>query len=130
MSVNKMIWVAQYNDGTSLRQFNPDNSENLFKDINQDKLVEFCILNEEEVYSINLSTGIFNLNGLKISFDEVNSNDAFRLIYFKRVRQSIGGINSVSITYNIGYQTTKNNKNVTRYLMISEEGIKFNCGGK
>ena len=125
-----MIWIAQYNDGTSLRQFNPDNSENLFKVIDQDKLEEFCLLDNEIAYSVNLNTGIFNINGLKLGFDEVSKDDDLRLIYFRRVRQNMGATPSVDVTYNIGYQTTKDSRNIKRYLMISDKDMKFNCGGK
>lgn len=95
--------------------------------------MELSLVDNEAVYSVSLETGMFNVNGLKLGFDEVKEGDKFRLIYFKRVRQNMGSFgadSSIRITYNIGYQTTKKGKNIKRYLMISDNDIRFNCGGK
>jgi len=108
-----MIWIARYRDGTGLRQFNPDSSENLFKDINQEKLVEFSLIDEDIIYSVSLEDGIFNINGLKLGFDEISKDNNLRLIYFKRVKQNMGSFgaeSSIEITYNIGYQTNVRGK--------------------
>ena len=36
----KYYWVATYDDNTNHPQFNPDGTENLWRDVNQDKIVK------------------------------------------------------------------------------------------
>lgn len=40
MTTLKYYWVATYEDGTTHPQFNPDGTENLWKTIDQDKVVK------------------------------------------------------------------------------------------
>ena len=40
-----MKWLAIYNDETYLAQFNKDGSENLYKDIDRNRLTHFAMLN-------------------------------------------------------------------------------------
>jgi hypothetical protein len=39
-----IMWAVAYNDGTTVYQYNEDGTENKYRDINRDKLVEFTLL--------------------------------------------------------------------------------------
>ena len=123
------MWIAQYNDGTQLDQFNLDGSENLFKNINQDKLKRFIIRSEQREIILNLVTGEVRINGLKLSFgfeDEVH-----RLIYFRRVRQILGS-GAPSVVEYVGWQATMQgdscpSSNVKRILMVEGDKVTIQC---
>lgn len=79
-------WVALYNDETALTQFR-DGVENSFGDIDQDKIMAFCITDGENILGVDLTNGEITFNERKMLFDEKNneeSNAPYRLIYFRR----------------------------------------------
>jgi len=120
-----MKWIAKYKDGTSLHQFS-DGKENLFKDINQEKLEVFTIGSPYKQVSVNLVDGTFDVNGTIVSIDGLSNRDEdYRLIYFRRVQASLGtdGSSSRIVKSFIGYQITIDGKN--RKAMFSELNDKI-----
>jgi len=116
-----MKWIAKYNDKTQLSQFNEDGEENLFKDIDQDKLTEFVIGNPYKRLSVDLTTGIFNINGVLLEINNISKrSEEYRLIYFRRVSMSLGtdGGSDKTVKSFIGYQITIDGKN--NKVMFSE----------
>lgn len=122
-----MIWTAKYNNGNQLKQFEVDGKENLFKDIDQERLEFFTITNGTSQISLDLKTGVFELNNSIIEIDGLSHRDEeYRLIYFRRVSVSIGTISGISdktIKHFIGYQITIDNKN--HKVIFNEQGGKF-----
>lgn len=109
-----MEWIAYYNDGTTFYQFGDNGKENLFSDVDQDKLKVFTIKDLQSQISINLKTGIFDFNDNEIQIDGFsNRKEKYELIYFRRVRSTIGTKNESinnQIIYFIGYQIIIDNK--------------------
>jgi hypothetical protein len=117
-------WKAIYNDGTYLKQY--DTKENLFKDINQDKLTDFHLINNEtrSIISVFLDIGVFGLNGLILENELSHQNLQYRLIFFNRKRKVLGkGINSSDLF--LGFQTIKDGINHKVMLKICEGAISI-----
>lgn len=70
MGMQKFIWVAEYDDGTFLREFNDDGSENSFYDIKRDRLKKFSLVGCGKSYGFDCRTGVFSINGeeLRVRF--------------------------------------------------------------
>jgi len=123
------MWCVVYDDGSSLEQFNPDGSENLFKNIDQDKLAKFIVSTRQKEVIVNIGTGEVKVNGTKISFgyDDLKH----RLIYFRRVRQALGSGSESSITEYVGWQSTiqgsNGPNNIKRIVGIMEDKITIQC---
>jgi len=86
-------WTARFKDGSELRQFNIDGSENLFK-----KVLERRDLTEFEVgpVTVDLRDGSFLIHGVKLTgscgveaFEEWGIDERLpkRIIYFRRVKR-------------------------------------------
>jgi len=115
-----MKWIAHYDDGTKLHQFK-DDKENLFGDIDQEKLETFTIGSPYKQITVNLVDGTFDINGNKLEIDGYsNKEKKYRLIYFRRVSMSLGtnGDSNKSVKSFIGYQITIDDKNYK--VMFSE----------
>ena len=138
--MEKCHWIAIYDDNTSLKQFNPDGSENLFKDIQQDKLKEFALVTPTKNLSVfpkKGKFGIFSLNGTDIvetrvavtfDFDTIKKADEFRLVYFKRTRKQLGQGNNITKdqdVYNVGLQATIDETNYVRLLSYDNGNISI-----
>jgi len=125
MKQMKYEWIVFYNNGEKLSQF-VENKENLFKDIDQDRLEKFQITDGEQYLTVNLVDGTFNLNNTIIEIPEIsNRQEKYRLIYFRRVSVSIGteGSSNRTVESFIGFQITINNKNYK--IMFSELNDTF-----
>ena len=123
-------WVAIYDDNTTLKQHNVDGSENLFKDIDQDKLVQFALITPKYhlvVFPKQGKYGIFSMMGNGISefksgftfdFDTIKDADEFRLVFFKRQRKDLGAsvVSKEEPVYNVGVQATVDGTNHVRLL--------------
>ena len=124
-------WEAIYSlDGKeSLKQFDGE-TENLFGDIKQDKIIAFRIDKEDGRHIIvDLKKGIFMINGSIFevpgqSFKNVN----YRLIYFRRVARNIGtsGTDVSSDTEHfVGFQFTENDTNKKVMLSTKKDLYSF-----
>lgn len=97
-----MKWIARYNDGDILPQYNEDGSENKYADIDRGRLTEFALFDDldQPVFALHLDPGQ-------------------RLIYRRRVWQPAGGDNFV--VYMVGWQMTVGGQNVQSIAYISED---------
>ncbi len=121
-----MEWTAIYKDDSILEQFTEDGRERLFKEIDQDKLSVFRLDNRFDCYQyrVNLKDGSFEINDERFTFNGFE-NSKFKLIYFKRVRQNLGGADT-KIIYNIGWQTSIKGANYQRIMQIHpDNSISF-----
>lgn len=116
-------WEAIYLDGSSLKQFD-DGIEHLFKDIQQDKLLEFRLYHNNRVVSLFPQTGTFGLNGLLYDTDISNQKQKCRLIYFVR-RQKILGLGEDINKHILGFQTSISGKSYKRLISICNNEIQF-----
>lgn len=116
-----MNWKAIYNDGAELNQFQ-DGKENLFKDIDEDKLVYFKLSDGKDEVLLSLSDGKFIINKQEISIDGYNNEqEDNRLIYFRRVTTTLGQGGHVPnniVTSYIGYQFN-DEEGVNKKVMLS-----------
>jgi len=120
-------WTAIYNDETLLTQFEGE-KENLFKDIDQNKLVVFGIDNEKESVIVNLKKGTFMVNGKPFEIPGIsNREEEYRLIYFRRKTASLGMANNLpaySTETFVGFQVTIGGQN--KQIMFSEKNNIIN----
>lgn len=119
------IWQAVYDDGTVLNQFNEE-KENLFKDIDQEKLIVFNLSENGNTITVNLEQGIFTINETVFEVPELSYKEGYRLIYFRRNTRKLatGGVElSCEIESFIGYQLEVDKKN--RQVMLSEKDNVF-----
>jgi len=126
------MWTAIYSDGTYLEQFDRSNVEHLFSEIDQDRLVNFVVHTKEGRNAlVDLKTGLINIDG--INFDFGYGNLVYRLIYFRRVRRTLGSnlqeIGEASITEYLGWQATIQGanglNNIKRLFGIEKDIILF-----
>jgi hypothetical protein len=117
-------WKAIYNDGTYLKQY--DNKENLFKDINQDKLTDFHLIDKETnaVISVFLDIAVFGLNGLILENELSYQNLKYKLIFFTRRKKVLGNGNNSNDLF-LGFQTVKNGINYKVMIKICEAAISI-----
>ena len=120
-----MKWLAVFKGLDDLPQYNLDGSENLFGDINQDKLIMFILESTCKCYSVNLEDGTFRIGYETFRFDGFDGAD-FKLIYFRRVRQTMKSFGTKplkqTVTYHLGWQTNIDGKNYQRVMAIFEDG--------
>jgi hypothetical protein len=113
------MWKAIYNDVTLLSQFD-ENIEHLFSEIDHQKIVTFRV-ELTDAYAVNLEDGSFSIGGARFKFDGYEG-EKFNLIYFRRVRQTLGADSKTS--HHIGWQikgSDKGKSNHQRIMVIDEE---------
>lgn len=90
-------WVAVYNDGLRLPQYNEDGSENKYTDINRDILKQFLLLDETSVrFILNLKPEfklIYRLRTIKIN------NDVKERVHIVGYQLNISGKNIQHINF-------------------------------
>jgi len=121
-----LFWEAIYKDGTSLRQFNGE-KENLFGDINQEKLIVFKLGN---VLSVDLRTGVFTVNGLEFRVDGLSFREEnYRLIFFRRKQYQISKDPQTkrfeNTEYFIGFQITIDGVNHKTMISLNGDMLTF-----
>jgi len=106
--MKNIYWVANYKDGSTLKQFEGD-IENKYQDINRNALVRFDIIsNNKPIYSVYI-------------------RDGQQLIYRRRTLIKIGSEKEKrAIIYLVGWQsrvmTLSGPKNITVINYIHEDG--------
>jgi hypothetical protein len=88
----KYLFTVEYEDGTLLEQTPDDVSSkdplrSAFYDIDQEKVIGFCITNQEngEIYGVSLIDGHFEINGVPFFAHSRDLKvDKRRLIFFRR----------------------------------------------
>jgi hypothetical protein len=63
-----VIWVAEYNDGTILREWDDSGKEHLFKEIEKFRLRKFHLVSADSDLFFDCHTGVFNIDGLYYVF--------------------------------------------------------------
>ena len=143
----KYEWIAKYNDGTELKQY--DDEKQLvynFAHIDQEKVTEFVLESKTDVkftISVNLKTGLFKINnksaekirvgktliplGLSFANKKIVSSwgNKAKLIYVRHVRKDFNlgtGVTSTSINYELGYEATVDGKHEKHTIIIDERG--------
>lgn len=123
------MWTALYNDDSKLEQINENGSENLFGDIDEDRLSKFIVRAEGREVIVNTNTGEIKVDGIKLDFGYGDTQH--RLIYFRRVRQTLGGSTGPTITEYVGWQSTIQGSNgpinIKRIVGIENERITIQC---
>jgi hypothetical protein len=66
--VQKIIWVAELDDGTMLREWDENGRETLFKDIPLKRLKRFHLVSEDFNYWFDCDSGIFHVDGREFIF--------------------------------------------------------------
>lgn len=124
-----MAWTARYTDGTCLRQFE-HGEEKLFRDIDQSKLASFEVQepvgNMTYVVSVDLLKGTINLGNTPLFFAQSQKGLYYRLIYFRRVRVTIGSGSSgqdKSVREHLGFQVTVDGRNFKWFVEIRDNGF-------
>jgi hypothetical protein len=104
-----MQWIAIYKDGTDLKQYNEDGSENRYQDIDRTKLDSFVLYQDiaKPLLWIHLET------------DQ-------RLIYRRRVEKRMDGTETV--VYLAGWQQTVKGQNVQSISYIAPDGSIHQAG--
>lgn len=132
-------WAAIYYDGNFLRQYDtPNNRENKFADIKQDKLVQFVIerVDNKKSFGVDLQSGLFLMNGKPLKTIEINGEKKsigkriprgtpIKLIYFRRVSRTINAIPANdslnNIFHFIGWTGIVDGKNEKHEIAISNK---------
>jgi hypothetical protein len=85
-------WIAIYDDGTSLRQFEDSfpGNEHKYDEINQDKLKEFAFFKDGNVISVFPKTGHYGINGVIFTYEKLQYEKKLEVIYFARRQVQIG----------------------------------------
>jgi hypothetical protein len=126
----KYLFTAILDDGSTYHQTSDDVSltdskRSAFYDIKDSKLKKFTLSNDKDVYSVDLTTGAFEVNDKSFSIQLENDilPTNLRLIYFRRRRQHfmIPALEELSsdTTYCIGWQCTIDGKNYQRIIEIN-----------
>jgi len=115
------VWSALYNNSEILSQIDAHKKEHLFKEIDQSRLVRFGISNGKRNIVIDLTNGRFYVDSIPIRIPKLSDLDEkYRLIYFRRVKKSIGtqpGMEGTETESFIGFQVTIDG--VNKQAMIS-----------
>jgi hypothetical protein len=124
-------WVAEFEDGSKLEQFNKDKSENLFKEIEERKsdLVSFSLVSKDgkEKYGVNLKEKTL----VGPTKKEEVSGDTPKLVYFRRnnVRGEVGTgkVLESRLTHFLGLETDEDKKlfEISPQLHMRKKNIDF-----
>ncbi len=115
-----IIWVAELQDGTLLREWSNEGKETLFRDIPQNKLKKFHFIGENIDYWFDCQTGNFVVDGKTFVFPLTGQDLKFGegLIHFKGGEQEFiankmypyQGFNISG--YSMGWKVTQENLKV------------------
>jgi len=128
----KFLFVAIFKDGSKHEQtqedisaINPEEKKTAFYDVKQrlEEVAAFVLTDGENVYSVHMDDGHFEINGLPFIIHEPQELFNPRLIYFRRHRHEIlrqtGKEVKHNITYRMGWQAnTKEGKNIQAVIEI------------
>ena len=122
------MWEAVYKDGSSLKQFKEDGTEVLFKEIEQEKLGAFVWRSTSPEIAVNVTAGIFFINGVPLSIPKISYRDDlnYRLIHFRRIQKHLGSSGGISLPDNveafIGFQVTIDGTN-HKYMLSESKNV-------
>ena len=116
----KYLFTAEYEDGSSFVQSQDDVSKldekrSQFYDVIQSekKLVKFYLRSDDKVFSVDLLTGYFNINGIETIVEGDKpvpiNNPVYRLIFYRQHQHDFNAESKKEtvhrVTYFIGWQT-------------------------
>jgi len=115
--LQEIIWVAETNDGTLLREWDDNGKETMFKDIPKKDLAKFHLVGEGIDYYFDCQNGEFVVDGKVYVFPLCGEGLDYGegLIHFKVASQEFvpnGKNNYVGFSiqgYQMGWKVTKNN---------------------
>ena len=121
----KYLFIAQYNDGTEFRQnendvSSQDSKRSAFFDIIQEKLVRFSLVGDGRVFSVDLTDGHFEINGIPFRMHD-ESIENIRLIFFRKHTHNYNLAleeQSHDIIYRMGWQANLHGSNTQRVMEI------------
>jgi len=127
----KLHWLATFNDGSQLKQFDNDRENSLRQVLDRQNDLRYFTLyhtKKDLRFSVDLKLGIIYINKRQIPEAELLSikGGNLRLIYFRRVAHelaSFGKIGSTKIIYFLGFQYNNlAGKNFKKIIQINAEG--------
>lgn len=121
----KYLFSALYKDGSVYEQ-NPedisiiDPLRSCYFDLKQDEIEKFKLIGDGNTYSVDLTDGHFEVNGIPFLLHEEELKD-FRLIFWRRHTHSFNRNDvelSHDIVYRFGWQCTVDGKNYQQIMQI------------
>lgn len=100
--LKETFWIAGYNDGTQLMQYELDGSENKYTDIDRSKLIQFILFRADK------PAVVIHLDKKK------------KLIYRMRRAQNNKGYEEV--VYLAGWQEKRNGMNIQSIIFLFNDG--------
>ena len=127
----KYLFVVEYKDGSVYEQTPEDISKktpekSAFSDVNVENVAKFYLVNEIDIFCVDLNTGLFAINGIEFGlFDEEMPITSRKLIYFRRNWQHLvtgpDSLEPVSgrTTFHIGWEGfSPENKLIRRVIWV------------
>ena len=122
----KYLFEVDYKDKTTFYQNAgdislTDSTRSAFFDVKPDEVAFFSLRGEGRLYSVDLKTGEFAVNGNWFRMHEEPFKD-FRLIFYRRhlheINREVGEETGHRVIYLLGWQTTHEGKNHQRIMYI------------
>lgn len=125
----ELEWIAEYRDGTTLKQKYEQSEEKTFGDIDQSKLKQFWLAdaNGEKHFGIDIDYQSIMIGDVQfiVEFPRNKAGEPMtgKLVYFRRVRNDFApeGV-TTTVRYAIGFQANIDGRNVQQYLFINMDG--------
>lgn len=122
------MWHAIYDEENCLSQYDEDGTEHLFSEIDQSRLTKFIVKGKREII-VNTINGEIQADGTILDFGY--GDNEHRLIYFRRVRRTLGDSTEPITTEYVGWQSTIQGidgpQNIKRIIGIQEDRITIQC---
>jgi hypothetical protein len=99
--LKETFWIACYNDGTRLIQYEPNGSENKYSDIDRSNLIQFILFR----------------NGKPLIVIHLDNNK--KLIY--RMRRAMNNKGYEEVVFLAGWQERTNGKNIQMIMFLFED---------
>lgn len=114
-------WVAEYTDGTELHQHYGREDEKNFGHIEQEKLHSLALedINGNRPYRVNVTNSTLYL--MNVALHVKLTKTPARVIYFRRITQTINGDGTTVVKHAIGLQATEDGKNYQQIALIGED---------
>jgi hypothetical protein len=124
----KYLFKVIYKDESQYFQNNYDKAViketgSSFSDVIIENVKQFILYGDNKIFLVDLTDGHFEINGQPFFMHNLNENlENFRLIFWRVVNRTINTSTNDEtfnvISYQIGWQTTKNGKNFQEIMQI------------
>lgn len=126
----KYLFEVEYHDGTLFIQPEDDRSKtdplkSAYYDLDQSRIKKFFLVEvrpetaNQKVFSVDLTDGHFEVNGIPLFLHDDRTTKDFRLIFFRRHKHGFnleGAQQFHHTTYRLGWQYTENGKNYQQVI--------------